>query len=397
MKRRYTEDVYNELISTINIIESDGVGTISDIVGDIFTHFQRWLGILNVNHYLDDIKTYQEKVLDANNTTIEELDRTFGAVETVDFTYRDRMCNLLTCAENYQKMIQTYIAMLSTGSTFTEESIHAGSGMLDKLLKETSVVLGSAGDEVYNTAAKQEVIKAGKELMADVVSFAKMLTSDPKKMVSNPFTGWKLINSVIAIGSDLGALAALGLGYLFARLTGSDSYKKSGIDMARECRETNNLTDYFNSYADAPDGYGKFWSYIADGTEFLDEASDTWDLISGPMYAFDESVNGDHIVAPDYQDKDYWDCIDKVFGIKAGEEGDNWIETANVWFNNADVAWNYAEELLDADGNLIEGFFDNFEASSDAKDIYEYIEKSRIEASLTGGNSVFGGGGGGGR
>ncbi len=384
MKRRYTEDVYNELVGTINMIDSDGVGTFSDIVGDIYTHFQRWLGILDVKHYLDDINTYQAKVLDANNTTIEDLNRIFGAVETVDFTYRDKMSSWLTCAESYQKSIQTLTGMLSGSVSFSKEKISAGSGALDKLLKETSVVSSAAASETYDATIKTEAIKAGKELIGDLLGIGKILTVDVLKFAKEPFwkwgpelanMGWSLINSVVAIGNDAGAIFALGLGYGLAELTGSGKYKKRAIDMASDLREDNDLHDYATRYAEQSDGiYAEAWETIATGAEHLDNTSDVYDTVSGTIEAFDGVINGDQIVAPEHQDKDYLDYVEDVFGLKFGEDGNDWIETANVWFNNGGVAWDYAEEALDADGNLIDGFFDNFKVTSEIKDTHDYVE-----------------------
>ena len=91
MKRDFSETAKQELIELVKQVESENWCDFTDWMGDRWYDFESWIGTLNIQNYINDVNAYHKKVIDKNNTTVEEIERIFGEVQNVDSSYAVRM------------------------------------------------------------------------------------------------------------------------------------------------------------------------------------------------------------------------------------------------------------------------------------------------------------------
>lgn len=91
MKRDFSETSKQELISLVSQVEGEKWCDFTDWVGDRWYDFESWIGTLDIQHYINDVNAYHKKVIDKNNTTIQEIENIFNEVKEVDSSYAVRM------------------------------------------------------------------------------------------------------------------------------------------------------------------------------------------------------------------------------------------------------------------------------------------------------------------
>lgn len=91
MKRDFSDTSKEELLNLVAQVESEKWCDFTDWIGDRWCDFESWIGMLDIQHYLDDVNAYHKKVIDKNNTTVQEIERIFNAVKEVDTSYAVRM------------------------------------------------------------------------------------------------------------------------------------------------------------------------------------------------------------------------------------------------------------------------------------------------------------------
>ena len=91
MKRDFSDASKEELINLVSQVESEKWCDFTDWVGDRWCDFESWIGDLDIQHYINDVNAYHKKVIDKNNTTVQEIENIFNTVKEVDTSYAVRM------------------------------------------------------------------------------------------------------------------------------------------------------------------------------------------------------------------------------------------------------------------------------------------------------------------
>lgn len=105
MKRDFSEEARQELLSLVTQVENEKWSNLTDWVGDRWCDFEAWIGKLNIKDYIDNVNKYHKKVIDKNNTTIEDIDLIFKNVNDVSELYKSRFATLLADLREYKKVI----------------------------------------------------------------------------------------------------------------------------------------------------------------------------------------------------------------------------------------------------------------------------------------------------
>lgn len=91
MKRDFSETSKQELMSLVSQVENEQLCDFTDWFGDRWYDFEAWIGTLGIQQYINNVNAYHKKVIDKNNTTVQEIERIFNAVKDVDTSYAVRM------------------------------------------------------------------------------------------------------------------------------------------------------------------------------------------------------------------------------------------------------------------------------------------------------------------
>ena len=85
MIRDFSDAAKEHLIEQVKRVTPEGfLEKAGDFLGDAYLNFRSKYGSLNIEHYVNDVDTYHEKILDCNDTTVGEIEQIFLAVHNVD-------------------------------------------------------------------------------------------------------------------------------------------------------------------------------------------------------------------------------------------------------------------------------------------------------------------------
>lgn len=113
MKRDFSDSAYNELIRLIGEVESEKWCDFTDWIGDGWYGFQEWIGVLNIDHYINDVNSYHKKVIDKNNTSKETIDAIFADVKNIDKNYMTRFAAYKTRLEQFISLVDQFSTVVS--------------------------------------------------------------------------------------------------------------------------------------------------------------------------------------------------------------------------------------------------------------------------------------------
>lgn len=113
MKRDFTDSAYNELISLIQQVENEKWCDFTDWIGDGWYTLQEWIGLLNIERYLDNVNNYHKKVIDKNNASKDTIDKIFTDVKNVDQNYATRLAAYKTLIEELTTLIEKFSNVIS--------------------------------------------------------------------------------------------------------------------------------------------------------------------------------------------------------------------------------------------------------------------------------------------
>lgn len=105
MKRDFSDASKEELLNLVAQVESEKWCDFTDWIGDRWCDFESWIGALDIQHYINDVNAYHKKVIDKNNTTVQEIENIFNAVKEVDTSYAVRMSACKEQLESIGKLI----------------------------------------------------------------------------------------------------------------------------------------------------------------------------------------------------------------------------------------------------------------------------------------------------
>ena len=96
MIRDFSEKSKQEIIALTQQVAEENWCGLTDWLGDRWLDFQSWIGVLNIQHYSDNIQLYHKKVIDKNNATKAEIERIFADVYRVDSQYNIKIRQIIS-------------------------------------------------------------------------------------------------------------------------------------------------------------------------------------------------------------------------------------------------------------------------------------------------------------
>ena len=108
MFRDFSQEAKEKLISYVNDTSSDGIWQIiKNSIDYMDVKIKNWLHTLDSYAYLSQMDGYYQTVLNKHDTTIEQIEQIFTAVEHVDTAYLKHGAEMNTCAEKIIKLMNT--------------------------------------------------------------------------------------------------------------------------------------------------------------------------------------------------------------------------------------------------------------------------------------------------
>ena len=161
MKRDFSEEARQQLLSLIAQVENEKWCDFTDQIGDKWYDFEAWIGALDVQSYIDDVNKYHKKVIDKNNADADEIDRIFEAVNTVSERYRSRFTALLADLREFKKMINSMSEVICPANgNFQADFIGNGlKNAINEYLSISEVLEVMAGDGL----TQEDVADMGEE------------------------------------------------------------------------------------------------------------------------------------------------------------------------------------------------------------------------------------------
>ncbi len=148
MKRDFSEDARQQLLSLVAQVENEKWCNFTDAIGDRWCDFEAWIGLLNVQDYIDNINDYHKKVIDKNNTNAANIEHIFENVNAVSDCYKSRFIATLANLREYKQIINRLSAVIEPGKgNFTPETINSGlKDAINEYLTLHKSLMSIAGD-----------------------------------------------------------------------------------------------------------------------------------------------------------------------------------------------------------------------------------------------------------
>lgn len=361
--RDYSDEVYNRMLKQIDEINNETINCVTDALGDVCLHLGKWTGIINTS----STEAYQKKMLDMNNTTANQLKKIFKEVKEIDTTKAEDIKQLNDRQREYNIKIKSLSDTIHPGVSFkSADEIRKLCSEINGKLKDADKAINEKYKTVLKSATSDVMLKAVKGTMGGIVNCGVSILSLPVKMIKGLATGgpvkmateatpevWGTINSVFSVGSNLGALAAVGVGSVMALLTKNSRYKELGLEEAENYAGSKGLADSLAASC----GENKFTSAVR-------EVSDTIDTIDTIDNLIDDGkgfVKGEGIL-PKKQipEKDILHKKDMLEEYQQHYRHMQWLyDKYNKQKNNASAVkhvYNYAETFFDVneEGGILE-------------------------------------------
>ena len=149
MKRDFSEDARQQLLSLVKQVENEQWCDFTDKIGDGWYDFEAWLGRLDVQKYIDNINEYHKKVIDKNNANAEKIEEIFEDVNTVSECYKSRFIALLANLQEYKRTLNHLSQVISPGNG-NFNPVYIGSGLKNAIneylaISETLAVMAGDG------------------------------------------------------------------------------------------------------------------------------------------------------------------------------------------------------------------------------------------------------------
>lgn len=210
--RDYSDEMLRKMINQICQINNEQYSWITDKLGDLCYGFSSMIGWLKIDNYLDNVEKYHKKVLDKNNTTIDELREIFKNVDIVDFEYGKKIGVVNESLVEYIDTTKKLSSMIkSDGSLKT-----ANKDLFEKRISKTDEKLNVVFDESLKKYGKKVMKEAVKDLPGDALKvftcmygFMKCVAKGDLKEAGEK--AWETISLPFEIGNDLSAIAMVPL------------------------------------------------------------------------------------------------------------------------------------------------------------------------------------------
>lgn len=144
MIRDFSDRAKQELMNIVAQVENEKLCDFTDWVGDCWYSFEEWIGLLNLKEDLSNVNEYHKKVIDKNNTTLNELEAIFSKVYAVEAEYHSGFCSIISACNSFNKILQTLIEIISPeNGSFSPEKMSA---LLPKRFTEYQQYLSKYGE-----------------------------------------------------------------------------------------------------------------------------------------------------------------------------------------------------------------------------------------------------------
>lgn len=408
--RYYTEEAYEQIRQTIEQIDSADVNPVMDFFSDLFRRLAQYLKFYSVDDYQNDMQTWYNKVLNSHDTTLSEVTKIFGAVESVDFEYRDIMDGALDSITNFRSTLNCLRDVISGKTNLSD-----GKAAADSYLAAGKNSLNSAYDTVLTKMEQTTLWNASKELFGDALKLGTgfmglLIPTTPAKY------GVKCKEFIDTFTATLGDLGAVGSIILLPPITVAtktvcswfgtevsyDNYLDTRFDQlmqAQDYKDTNSVSDWLGGIAedmdetltDCPDSnpYYSIVKSAADGSRIVsntadgvDMVADLYDIGSGLKDSYttvDEWLHGKNYTVDEYmkvfEKESPWksiyyidsdsgpminvrtspgDIISKLFSDRTGIPFSGWTDPSKFDGNilkTAGTLWSYTETILSDPSN----------------------------------------------
>ena len=126
MIRDFSDRAKQDLMNMVAQVENEKLCDFTDWVGDCWYSFEEWIGLLNLKEDLSNVNEYHKKVIDKNNTTLNELEAIFSKVYAVEAEYHSGFCSIISACNSFNKILQTLIEIISPeNGSFSPEEMNA--------------------------------------------------------------------------------------------------------------------------------------------------------------------------------------------------------------------------------------------------------------------------------
>ena len=160
VERDFTENSRQELLKMVKEVEDEKYTDFTDWVGDRWLDFEKWIGQLDINKYINNVNSYHKKVIDKNNTTEKEINDIFNAVNNISTLYRGRFAAILTSLENYNTIIQKMNETINPGNgSFNTEYIGSNLGNTVKRLIDENKYCNDLVNKGLNKKSVEDIPK----------------------------------------------------------------------------------------------------------------------------------------------------------------------------------------------------------------------------------------------
>lgn len=164
MRRDFSDESKQKMLNLVAQVEQEKLCNFTDWVGDRWYDFQDWIGVLDIQHYIDDVNTYHKKVIDKNNATEQAIIDIFNAVGAADHDYAAKFSQTRSALEKWKRYIEQLTEIVNPfKGRFTTEYM---GNTLNTLLEDALVSINEVEETEDNT---QE------ELVARMLELAKAL------------------------------------------------------------------------------------------------------------------------------------------------------------------------------------------------------------------------------
>ncbi len=270
MVRDYSSETYVRLTETIFEIDTTETNWLTDKIGDLWITFKKWLGILSIEDYKNNIDEYHRYVLDQHNTMISELSKIFEAVSDVDTDYAGSVRKLNDDAESMNSIIEQLAERLSCGLSFASPDIKSFITEARNDITSAAAAVNKDYTAQYKIRKKGVAGEAGLELAKDIVTVAVVILTAPvtaSSPVKVATTVWDCFNRGIAIGNDLRSLGML----VFDANSDTPWEQIADVEEADRVNDLESSAEYWD---DLYESYGYNWLHVmSQGSETLDVAA----------------------------------------------------------------------------------------------------------------------------
>lgn len=400
MIRDFSEERKEKLKRQIDEVNSETLCWLTDGLGDLGTRFGRWIGILDINNYMDNIGAYHKKMLDMNDMTKKEIDQIFEEVYSVDSEYEKNFGKVSSMLDTWIDKTHVLRDQINPGFSIAPAAeIRKSCKKLNKELETIRGEIAEAYEKELAYSEKRAALEAFKGGVGAIGDLVGNLFAMPGKMINSFLSGnpagiasatWDLINSVFSVGQKAAAFAAVGLGIGIGSLSGKNKNKvrEKALEESESLNSRNGLTGEFENLSHSGGFAGQIYGGLAKGSGALDDINgiytvyedakgmtdtfkkenftkDKIGLTIGSELGFETQVMPDDLERPKYMRKAKWKRYNEMY---------KYYETKKNIYSNFNTLLDYGEAAADPDRTVAEEAFKKSSIGGFASDEWSTIK-----------------------